>query len=212
MQIEAMQDTTQSVSLKDGFPWLTERPTRDFTAYNCPSEHLVELMTALRDVHGYDILSDLTAVDWGVDAAPRFTCFYHLYSLDRHEYLRIASDCKSPVEPSMVTLTGLWHGANWFEREVFDMFGITFVGHPDLRRILMWDNYPFHPLRKDFPLAGIEAPLPNEDAAVAGEIIGGMTQPAPEAGGPFTAGCGSVASKVEPRAKDQSWNEKHPKL
>lgn len=212
VRIEAMQDTTQTVSLKDAFPWLTERPSRDFTAYNCPPERLLELMAALRSSHGYEQLSDLTAADWGTGASPRFSCFYHLYSLERHEYLRIAVDCPSAVEPSLPSVTGLWNGANWLEREVFDMFGISFAGHPDLRRILMWDNYPFHPLRKDFPLAGIEAPLPNEDAGVAGEILGGMTQVAPEAGGPFTARGGRVASKAEPRAKDQSWNEKHPKL
>lgn len=211
MRIEAMQDTTQSVPLSSAFPWLTERPSRDIPAYNCPTEHLVELMKTLKSTFGFDVLSDLTAADWGVDATPRYTCFYHLYSLERHEYLRIAADCKSPLEPSMPSLTGLWQGANWLEREVFDMFGIVFADHPDLRRILMWDNYPFHPLRKDFPLAGIEAPLPSEDAGMAGEILSGVTSPAPEAGGPFTAGCGSVASKVEPRAKDQSWNEKHPK-
>ena len=111
----------------------------------------------------------------------------------------------------MPSLTGLWSGANWLEREVFDMYGITFAGHPDLRRILMWDNYPFYPQRKDFPLAGIEAPLSSEDPGIAAEIQGGKTISAPLDGGPFTAGCTARSSKAEPRAKDQSWNEKHPK-
>jgi NADH-quinone oxidoreductase subunit C len=206
-----MQDTTQTVSLKESFPWLTERPSKDHTAYNCPPEHLVELMNALVNAHGYEMLSELSGVDWGVSASPRFSCFYHLYSLERHEYLRIVVDCASATEPTLPSVTSIWGGANWLEREVYDMYGVTFSGHPDLRRILMWDNYPFNPLRKDFPLAGIPAPLPNEDTTVAAEIQGGMTIAAPEAGGPFTAGCGTVASKIEPRAKDQSWGEKRPK-
>jgi NADH-quinone oxidoreductase subunit C len=206
-----MQETTQTVSLKDKFPWLTDRATGDFPAYNCPPEHIVELMRALSAGLGYDMLADLTAFDKGVEAKPRYTCIYHLYSLDRHEYLRIASDCLSAVEPSMPSLTSIWGGADWLEREVYDMFGITFSGHPDMRRILMWDNYPFHPLRKDFPLAGIPAPLSSEDPGVAAEIQGGKTIPAALAGGPFTAGCGTVSSKIEPRAKDQSWSDKHPK-
>jgi len=202
-----MQDTSQSASIKEAFPWLNERPSADCPAFNCPQERLVELMHGLSKAQGYIILADLTAVDWGLEAKPRFTCFYHLYSMGRNDYLRIAVDCISSSEPLMPTVTHLWGGANWLEREVFDMFGIQFPGHPDLRRILMWDNYPFHPLRKDFPLAGIEAPLPNEDA-IAEEILGGQTQTAPMAGGPFSAGCGTTMSKTEPRAKDQSWNEK----
>jgi len=206
-----MQDTTQTVSLKEAFPWLTERPSHDMPAYNCPAEHLVELMNALVNAHGYEMLSDLTAADWGVSASPRFTCFYHLYSLEKHVYLRVAVDCASVAEPVLPSVTSIWGGADWLEREVFDMYGIAFSAHPDLRRILMWDNYPFNPLRKDFPLAGIPAPLSNEDPSIAAEIQGGMTIAAPEAGGPFTASCGTVASKIEPRSKDQTWSEKRPK-
>lgn len=203
-----MQDTTQSVSLTETFPWLGERPSADFPAYNCPPEHLIELMRELSSRFGYEKLSDLTAADWGVGASPRFTCFYHLYSHKDHAYVRIASDCTGDAEPEIPSVTGIWGAADWLEREVYDMFGITFTGHPDMRRILMWDNYPYHPLRKDFPLAGLEAPLPSEDPAVAAEIIGGRTMTAPECGGPFTAGNGTLSSKTEPSAKDQSWNEK----
>jgi len=102
-------------------------------------------------------------------------------------------------------VVSLWPGANWHEREAFDMFGIRFDGHPDLRRILMWDGYPYHPLRKEFPLAGIETVLP--DAEVVEETKTKVIA-APMAGGPFVASSGEMnLTEAEPRAKDESWNE-----
>jgi len=108
----------------------------------------------------------------------------------------------------MPSATGLWPGANWHEREAYDMFGIGFEGHPDLRRILMWDGYPYFPLRKDFPLAGLETALP--DSAVA-EETGAKVMPAPYMGGPFVAAAGRPMDEAEPRAKDQSWSEQQEK-
>ena len=111
----------------------------------------------------------------------------------------------------MPTATGLWPGADWHERECFDLMGVKFTGHPDLRRILMWDGYPYHPLRKEFPLAGLPTELPDEEIA---EVSGVKVQPAPMAGGPFVAqpdGRVTTAGDREPRALDQSWNEKKEK-
>ncbi len=98
----------------------------------------------------YDYLMDLTAVDYW-KRTPRFEVVYHFLSLKNHRRVRI----KVPVgirEPEIDSLTGLWPGANWYEREVYDMFGIHFTGHPDLRRILMYPEFEGHPLRKDYPI------------------------------------------------------------
>lgn len=102
----------------------------------------------------FNFLTDLTAVDWFPEE-PRFEVVLHLYSHQHNWRLRL----KVPVSgaaPALPTVTGLWPTANWHERECYDMFGIRFEHHPDLRRILMPETYPFHPLRKDFPLEGIE--------------------------------------------------------
>jgi NADH-quinone oxidoreductase subunit C len=99
----------------------------------------------------YDFLSTVTAVDW-YPADPRFEVVYHLYSTTRHEWLRIKVRVNADQE--IASVTPVWPGANWYEREVFDLFGIRFAGHPDLRRIMMPDNWEGHPLRKDYPVEG----------------------------------------------------------
>jgi len=94
-------------------------------------------------------------------------------------------------------VTGVWRTADWHEREAFDMFGIRFRGHPNLKRIIMWEGYPHFPLRKDFPAAGLPAELP------ATAQNAGMAQPAPMDGGPFVAVIGTDKSvRREPRAND----------
>jgi NADH-quinone oxidoreductase subunit C len=111
------------------------------------------------------------------------------------------------VDDAVPTVSAIHPGANWHEREAYDMFGIKFIGHPDPRRILMWEAYPYHPLRKEFPLAGIEVPFPAADvAAVTGQTV----EPAPMMGGPFVSSGGHM-SGAEPQALDQSWNEEKPK-
>ncbi|MBM4441991.1 MAG: NADH-quinone oxidoreductase subunit C [Candidatus Rokubacteria bacterium] len=104
---------------------------------------------------GFDVLMDLTAVDYsrfpGREDGPRFEVVYHLYAIGHNHRLRVKVrvDEDEPVVPSAVPL---WPIADWFEREVWDMFGIRFDGHPDLRRLLMYESFVGHPLRKDYPI------------------------------------------------------------
>lgn len=105
-----------------------------------------------------DMVIDITAVD-RYRAEQRFEVVYHLYSLTHKRYVRL----RVPVDadpPAVDSVTGLWAAANWHEREAFDMFGITFTGHPDLRRMYMPEEFEHHPLRKDFPTMGIPDSLP----------------------------------------------------
>lgn len=138
---------------------------------------------------GYDLLLDVSSVDhFGDD--PRFEVVYELATVDDSKHLRVKVAVGEDEEiPSVV---GIWPGADWHEREVWDMMGIRFSGHPNLKRILMWEGYPFFPLRKDFPLAGRPSDMP--DVAFTGV--------APLEGGPFvTCAGGEDTVDREPRAR-----------
>lgn len=188
--------------------FLMVRESGDCTAFNCPQEELLELCQSLRDSEGFDLLIDVTAVDWGEDASPRFSTFHHFYSLVRKDYLRIVTDCPNATEPEAPSITSLYPAADWHEREVYDMFGIRFIGHPNLKRILMWDEYEHFPLRKDFPLSGIETELLATDVA---KETGASVIAAPMMGGPFVAPPEGHVSESEPRGKDQTWTEEREK-
>jgi NADH-quinone oxidoreductase subunit C len=112
---------------------------------------IADVMRFLRDDPdtAFDMLTDLTAVDY-LGEALRFEVVYHLYSVSKNQRLRVkARIAESACE--IDSLTGLWPSANWMEREVWDLYGIRFRGHPDLRRILLYDEFEGHPLRKDYP-------------------------------------------------------------
>ena len=153
-------------------------------------ESAKQLLKYCRDELNFDYLVDVSSVDH-YETEPRFEVVYELYGYGHHQHLRVKSAVSEDV--SVPTVTDIWATANWHEREVYDMMGITFDGHPDLRRILMWEGYPFYPLRKDFPLAGKESELP--DVAFTGV--------APLEGGPFVTSPNTCGDKVEaePRAK-----------
>jgi NADH-quinone oxidoreductase subunit C len=112
---------------------------------------LLAIMRLLRDEPGLDfeMLTDLTAVDY-LGEEPRFELVYHLYSVKRNHRVRIKSRVPEQ-DPEIASLVSLWPSADWMEREVWDLYGIRFCGHPDLRRILLYEEFEGHPLRKDYP-------------------------------------------------------------
>ena len=118
-----------------------------------PLERLIEVLGFLRDHDElrFDHLSNLTAVHWPKNDKP-FEIVYHLYSIPRRHRLTVKTAVGEGEAPP--TATGLWPTANWHEREVFDLFGVRFEGHPDMTRILLTDEWVGHPLRKDYPLEG----------------------------------------------------------
>jgi NADH-quinone oxidoreductase subunit C len=122
-----------------------------------PRVHIVDVCSALKNGADarFDFLADLCGADRGVEEEPRFEVNYHLFSTTKHHRIRLKvllneNDVRAP------TVTGVWRTANWHERETFDLFGVVFEGHPDLRRILLPDDWQGYSLRKDFPLRGYE--------------------------------------------------------
>jgi|SRR5439155_22280809 len=154
------------------------------------AERVAEVCTFAKNSLGFDYLTDITSIDnYGEDL--RWTIIYHLYSYRHRARLRLKTEL-SEEKSALPTVTGIWRTADWHEREIYDMMGVRFLGHPDLRRILMWDGYPYFPLRKDFPLAGKPSDLP--DIA--------FTRPAPLDGGPFvTVAGGNDTIAREPRVR-----------
>jgi NADH-quinone oxidoreductase subunit C len=133
-------------------------PTSEFrgdTRVIVTRDRLLDAMRMLKDERGFDLLVDVTCVDYlnYRDASDRFGLVYLLANTATNERLTVRVFVNEP-DLSLASVESLWAGANWMEREVFDMFGIVFEGHPDLRRILMPDEFAAFPLRKDYPLQG----------------------------------------------------------
>ncbi|NPV75269.1 MAG: NADH-quinone oxidoreductase subunit C [Anaerolineae bacterium] len=124
---------------------------RGETTLHLTPGRLVAAAQALRDEFGFGRLVDITAVDYWPQEKPRFHVVVQLYNMTSHQYLRLRAALDGNAA-SLPTLTGLYPNANWYEREVWDMFGIRFEGHPDPRRIIMPADWQGHPLRKDYPL------------------------------------------------------------
>jgi len=122
-------------------------------------DSFLEIMTFLKGKPWeYNMLLDLTCVDF-LGQEPRFEMVYHLLSLPKNHRLRLKVRL-SEKDPAIDSLTSMWENANWLEREAYDMFGIHFKGHPDLRRIFMYDGFEGHPLRKDYPLRKRQPRIP----------------------------------------------------
>ena len=153
-------------------------------------EDLAAAMLYARDACGFDMLICVSAVD-NLGEEPRFETNYTITQAETGANLLVRCPI-SEAECSVPSLVSVWNSADWLEREQYDLMGIEFVGHPDLRRIMMWDGYPYHPLRKDFPVAGKDF----EQAGVA------FTQKAPTGGAPFITTPGvKTAGEREPRSR-----------
>jgi NADH-quinone oxidoreductase subunit C len=122
-----------------------------------PRAHIAEVCSFLKTAPEleFNFLSDICGADRGPEEEPRFEVNYHLFSTTRHHRLRLKV-VLADEDARVPTVTGVWRTANWHERETYDLFGVIFDGHPDLRRILLPDDWEGHALRKDFPLRGYE--------------------------------------------------------
>ncbi len=152
----------------------------DMPTVTVPAEQIVAILEFVRDEFGFTMLTDLSACDWH-GREPRYHVNYHMYALDSNARLRLKVLLPDVPEPHMPSATPVFTGANWHEREVFDFFGIIFEGHPDLRRILMPDEWIGHPLRKDYPVGGVPVEYKIEPAYVGDNVV--PTQARPAAGG-----------------------------
>jgi NADH-quinone oxidoreductase subunit C len=170
---------------------LSENEFRGEITINLSLAALPEALRICKETLGYELLLDISSLDhFGDD--PRFEVVYELATLDDSRHIRLKA--KVSEDESVPTAIHLWKAADWHEREVWDMMGIPFADHPNLKRILMWEGYPYFPLRKDFPLAGRPTDMP--DVAFTGV--------APLEGGPFvTSAGGETVAKREPRARHQ---------
>ena len=179
--------------IKAKFGDLISEPTEfrgEITVKLAAAEKIVDVCQFAKRSLGFDYLVDICSVDnYGED--PRWTVIYHLRGVANGHELLIKTDV-SEEKSELPSVLPVWRTANWHEREVYDLMGIRFSGHPDLRRILMWEGYPYHPLRKDFPLAGKPTDLPG----VA------FTKVTPMEGGPFvTLPSSSDSIAREPRVR-----------
>jgi NADH-quinone oxidoreductase subunit C len=141
--------------LQAACPGLTASEFRNQTRVVVPAGLLLQVLTRLKETHGFDFLTDITCVDYlrYRDAKDRFGLVYLLTKTETNERITVRTFVNDP-EPVVPSTVGLWETANWLEREVWDMFGIRFGGHPDLRRILLPEEFTAFPLRKNYPLQG----------------------------------------------------------
>ncbi|HLI05805.1 MAG TPA: NADH-quinone oxidoreductase subunit C [Ktedonobacteraceae bacterium] len=173
-------------TIREKFPQAVVETTdfRDEQTIVLKPEALVPVCAYLQKRLQYNFLSTITAVDW-LERVPRYDVVYQLLSLPNQSVLRLKIRVgeKGEEHPSVLTVTGIWPAANWYEREVYDLFGITFEGHPDLRRILMPMDWTTHPLRKDYPLSGFDLPEPHWGGQIPYDVdpgVGSQTLRTPE--------------------------------
>ncbi len=184
-------ETAKDLETKFGEGALKKTEFRGELTYLLPVEQLKAIMTYCKESLAFDYLVDISSVD-NFGNEPRFELVYELYSMRDGTHLRLKTLISEDEIEAAPTVCDLWPTAEWHEREIYDMMGIRFSAHPDLRRILMWDGFPYFPLRKDFPLEGKPSDMP--DVA--------FSDAAPLMGGPFVTSPSSATSKDrEPRAR-----------
>jgi NADH-quinone oxidoreductase subunit C len=193
MPLFKMTSLESAQKLKAKFGDLISEPAEfrgEITMKLADAEQIAAVCEFAKGQLGFDYLVDISSLDnYGDD--PRWTVVYHIRNIVNGVEIRIKTDV-SEEKSELPSVLPVWRTANWHEREIYDMMGIRFSGHPDLRRILMWEGYPYFPLRKDFPLAGKPSELPG----VA------FTKPAPLEGGPFvTVPSSDEAVQREPRVR-----------
>jgi NADH-quinone oxidoreductase subunit C len=163
---------------------------RGETTFVIAASDLREVAKFCKEELSFDYLLDISSVD-NFGEEPRFDVVYELYSMTLNVHLRLKLSVTEDL-PAADTVSDIWPTANWHEREIYDMMGLRFHNHPDLRRILMWEGYPYFPLRKEFPLEGKPSDMP--DVA--------FTSSAPMEGGPFVTQPSTATTKDrEPRAR-----------
>ena len=184
-----IKTAADSVLTRFGRDVITDRyEFRGDTTLTVARNSVAEVVRWLRDSAGFDMLVNLCSVD-NMGESPRFEVIYTLTQAETGVNLSLKTKVDAGEE--VPSVSGIFQGANWHEREVWDLMGIKFSGHPDMRRILMWEGYPYFPLRKDFPVQG----LPTEVPGVA------FTEAAPTQGAPFATEQGARPSTCrEPRS------------
>jgi NADH-quinone oxidoreductase subunit C len=183
-EADADPDVAALSATIDGSVIAADRFAGDLTI-TVQRDKIAEICRFLKDQQGYTLLVDLTAVDWPErEEGGRFDVVYWMHRFEDSKRLRLVAAV--PDEVPVDSVTGVWKTANWHEREVYDMFGIHFEGHPGLERILTWEGFNGHPLRKDFPVEGIDT-----GAAIYPDAY-------PPGGGPVRE---EELQKPEPKAK-----------
>ena len=153
--MSSLLDFVEKIKTKDA-SWVEDvvEAHGEVTAF-VPAGPIVDICTFLRDEHGFDMLADLCGADRGPEEDPRFEVNYHVFSTTHHKRIRLKVLLGDDA-PTVESVTTVWRTAEWLERETYDLLGINFHGHPDLRRILLPSDFDGHALRKDYPLRGYE--------------------------------------------------------
>lgn len=172
------------------FPKISQKAFRGDVTLTIPAEILTDAMRYAKEACGFDMLVCVSSVD-NLGQEPRFEVNYTITQAETGANMLVRCPV-SESEPAVPSMVPVWRSANWLEREQYDLMGIEFTGHPDLRRIMMWEGYPYHPLRKEFPVQGKEF---EQEGFV-------FTQVAPTAGAPFITQPGTgTAAEREPRSR-----------